>query len=44
MKPAQKLSLFTRGAAAAGQFLQGFDWPRYKNLRAHLAKAARAAW
>lgn len=44
MSPAQKLALFTRGAAAAGRFLQGFDWPRYKEVRAHLARAARAAW
>ena len=44
VKPAQKLALFTRGAAAAGQFLQGFDWPRYKEVRAHLARVARAAW
>lgn len=44
MSPAQKLALFTRGAVAAGKFLGEFDWPRYKEVRAHLTKAARAAW
>jgi NTE family protein len=44
MSPEQKLALFTRGAVAAGDFLRSFDWPRYKEVRAHLIKAARAAW
>lgn len=31
-----KVDLFKRGAKAADQFLRGFDWPEYKDIRADL--------
>ncbi len=43
MSPERKRALFTRGAVAAGKFLREFDWPRYKEVRGHLTRAARAA-
>lgn len=33
MSAPDKLDLFVRGAEAAADFLQGFDWPHYKQLR-----------
>lgn len=33
-----KIKLFVSGAQAASDFLKGFDWPGYKQLRGHLAQ------
>lgn len=42
MRPERKLALVTRGAVAARDFLRGFDWPRDREVHAHLIEAARA--
>lgn len=39
MEDKDKLDLFLRGARAALAFLETFDWQKYKDTRAHLAKA-----
>lgn len=39
MTDEDKADLFTRGALAAADFLESFDWEAYKELRAKLAKA-----
>jgi NTE family protein len=36
---ADKVDLFYRGARAAAEFLVGFDWAEYKEIRARLARA-----
>ncbi len=39
-----KLDLFKRGAKTALEFLEGFDWERYKDTRASLIGAYQEAW
>ncbi|MCX9157402.1 patatin-like phospholipase family protein [Niveibacterium sp. 24ML] len=39
-----KLDLFERGAKAALDFLEGFDWERYKDTRASLIGAYQESW
>ena len=39
----EKLGLFARGVEAAAQFLRGFDWDAYKDLRRNLSEANRIA-
>ncbi len=39
MSAADKLELFERGARAAAEFLEGFDWTDYKRVRRLLLQA-----
>lgn len=43
MSEAKKKGLFLEGARCAADFLSGFDWHRYKKIRADLKQAALAA-
>jgi NTE family protein len=41
MEDQEKIDLFVRGARAAANFLREFNWHKYKEIRAELAKAHR---
>jgi NTE family protein len=43
MGDADKVDLFARGARAAADFLCGFDWPKYKEIRQDIANAFQAS-
>jgi NTE family protein len=43
MSDHRKIDLFVRGARAAATFLQGFDWEKYKIIRAESARTYLAA-
>lgn len=43
MKPNDQIDLFVRGAQAAYDFLNGFDWQGYKTIRAHMVGAYEQA-
>jgi NTE family protein len=39
-----KTDLFARGAEAAAEFLESFDWENYKSIRHDLAEAVKKSW
>jgi NTE family protein len=41
MRETEKVDLFARGAQAAAEFLCNFDWRKYKEVRAGIAKASK---
>jgi NTE family protein len=43
MDDKDKVDLFARGAEAAADFLCGFDWSKYKQIRKEIAAAFRAS-
>lgn len=44
MEDADKIDLFARGAAAAAEFLQTFNWTKYKSIRKGIADAFLASY